>query len=120
MHPKHTLYAIAWDMIRLPQYPRKHDGRLVTDQATAQQRLELKKACREYANERDWSLALVSQHNGEEEWQLSRWISKEGALIGSRVEHVGTLQSCCLHIVADDIKQTEPEDAGTEMAGDSP
>lgn len=100
MHPKNTLYSIAWGLLQLPA----HDG---TQQAFRRIR-EFKRAITDYAHEQGWGLRLIESRwgpNGQpfEEYELSKRVDA-----GYRSEFAGTLQECCLKIVEEDIARTEP------------
>lgn len=104
---KHTLYAVAWDIIRLPEY---RTDRYVQDIARERQRI--KRACRAYAAARGWNLSLdfseVSTSSEREVWKLSPCLTSP-----ARRSYWGALQECCLKIVEDDIwPEGKPQDEG--------
>lgn len=107
MHPRHTLYAVAWDMIVLP-----------TDhtQKAAAERTEIKRACRIYARCAGWRLSLsFATYGGSEVWKLEKRVPAQLAdkvtLLdyGYRDEFIGSLQECCLKIAAHD-QETNNDD----------
>lgn len=104
---KHTLYAMAWGLIRLPGYPAGENFTQI-----ASERIRLKHACRAYAAARGWSLSLdlseISTGPEHEVWKLSPRLTSP-----ARRSYWGTLQECCLKIVEDDIwPEGKPKDEG--------
>lgn len=100
---KHTLYAVAWDIIRLPA----QDG----EQATHQTRVRIKRQCRAYAKALGWELVLTNRFNGEEQWALYRTGEQPLANGLGANSFFGTLEQCCLHLVERDIwPEGKPKD----------
>lgn len=103
---KHTFYAVAWDIIRLPQY---EDGDHPHEKArqVARERVRIKRACRAYAKARGCNLELVSNLDGGERWNLSWWSNEKTY---NSID--GSFQECCLRLVEMDIwPEGKPPDA---------
>lgn len=97
---KHTLYALAWDIIRLPS---RDDCALGDVPARCRERTRIKRQCRAYAKARGYDLSLHASSGENEVWSLF----KDGWDLPWR----GTLRGLCLKIVEwDTWPEGKPED----------
>lgn len=114
---KHTLYAVAWGIIRLPEYTSHVLDTEAEVRQVARERMRIKKACIAYAKARGFNLELRDNWDVMENWNLTRWSAKD--TFNSRRPNeqiynsfVGTLQQMCLRIVEHDTwPEGKPEDA---------
>lgn len=88
---KHTLYAVAWDILSLPPGYTP---------AAARQRVFLKRRCVAYANLKGYSLRPIALQADIETWELQP--KQVPAFVRTDV-FTGTLQQCCLEIVRAEV-----------------
>jgi hypothetical protein len=102
MHPRNTLYAVAWGMLELPKY----EPYPVAHAYIARQRLQIKKACQAYAMARGFRLSLLQTDRSRETW----WVYNESLAYGNQTLATGSLQDCCKYIVTHDMQYSSIEE----------